>query len=626
MRSETDSVAPTVRKVSVLPAIQAFNSVSPRPETSRIRLRILLPFTLLLAFVMSVFLITTYIGAQRDREADLGDRAKAAERLFQHELAADTQMMHGVLDAVTADPSIKEVFLSGDREALSRRVKPLFESLRRDHGITHFYFSGPDRVTMLRMHRPDFFGDVIDRVTTLRAARTRRITHGLELGPLGTLTLRTVMPWQVDGRLIGFVELGHEIGHFVSEIHDILALDVVVLVYKKYLRYTQRKSAPGKLKSAWPWDRFKTMVALAATLPEVPAPLARLFEAGKHAYDTVVPIDEGGGKRVHVAFLSLDDAAGREIGDLVVIRDVTDEERAFRNSMLATTGISLLAGAAVLVLFLITLRRVEHDYRRKREVEGQFTRLSNEHERIVQVEKLSAVGTMVGEVAHQVNNPLVGVINMAQLAKRELDDPERARHLLDDIIAAGRHCHDFVNRMVEFVRASSSEVTPTEIGPLVRETIELFRQSARQHPKVGCELPARSVTLDVDPIMIRHALFNLLNNAAQAQARGGRPGARITIRVVARRNARDGAPGWAFIVEDQGPGLAQEVRVQMLTPFFTTRPDGTGLGLPVVQYVAHLHGGEISGENRDPVGARFTLWLPDRHAPDEDRGARPDPR
>lgn len=588
---------------------------SAKLDTGRVKLTILLPFTTLLVFVVGLFLITTYLAEKRATTTELLESAQAAQRLFQNEMEEDASMMHGTLDAIILNRELKAAFIAGNRDRLLRQVGPLFENLRDDHGISHFYFTSPDRKAFLRVHRPDLYGDAIDRATTLRAERTGKIAYGIELGTLGTLTLRAVIPWHDNGRLIGYVELGHDVGHFVEEVRDILGVNVVVMVYKTFIdRYSWEAGKASRLRQ-WPWSRLRTTVSVARTMEEVPAGLMPFLEQGRHPYQFMLPL-EGGGKQAHVAFVPLRDAGNQEIGDLVIIRDVTEERAAFASSMMLTAAASILAGGAVFFLFLTTLRRVEADYHHKREVEAKFSRLSREHERIVQVEKLSAIGMMIGEIAHQINNPLVGVVNMSQLALREAHDPERIRKLLENILGAGKHCRDFVKRMVEFTKISRSEFQRTELRKLIGDTIVLFRQSASNHPRVATDYPDLPVILEIDPVMIRHALFNLLTNAAQADAAANGDGA-ITVRLFPRVGGKDHAPGWCIAVEDRGPGLSEEIQERMFMPFFTTRAEGTGLGLPVVQYVVNLHGGHISGANNPGGGAYFTMWLPEQRPRDD---------
>jgi signal transduction histidine kinase len=524
---------------------------------------------------------------------DLTTSVRAVERLFRLQLDNDAAKLHATLCPISRDAALKAAFVDGDLGALQGQIAPLFERLHGQHRVTHFYVMDAAFRVVLRAHQPDMSGDVIDRATTRLAQESGRETQGLELGPLGTLTLRAVKPWYDGDTLIGYLELGEEIDHVAREIHAALGLDLLVLVEGRLL-------APPDNGTAGDAD---APVIVSSTLKEVPAAVAERLRRPAHerrgAEQTVA-----GARVLYTALLPLTDAAGLDVGEIAVVRDVTELQAGFRNALITAAVLILGVGALVFLLFYLVLDRVERDYRRQREMETRFARLSTEHQRIVQIEKLSEVGRTIGEIAHQINNPLVGVINMAQLAEREADDPVRVRALLGEIRRAGKDCHAFLQRMLAFTRVSRSERRPTEVTALVRDTIALFQQSTDRHPAVATELPP-PVTLEIDPVLVRHALFNLLANAGQVNP----PGGTITVRLQPAAGPHH-SPGWSLVVIDQGPGLTEAVRAKLFTPFFTTRPTGTGLGLAVVQHVAILHEGEVSGENHPGGGAIFALWLP----------------
>lgn len=269
-------------------------------------------------------------------------------------------------------------------------------------------------------------------------------------------------------------------------------------------------------------------------------------------------------------------------------------------------GIALLwlvTGLGGLILFAALYKLFHAVYRRQREAESQFARLSANHERMIQVEKLSAMGQMVSEIAHQLNNPLVGVINLAQLAERDVENPARVRELLAEVLKAGEHCRHFVQRMLRFTKVAHSEPRVTEIKGLVHETIAFFKQSVGSHHAVTLEAPEQDMLLRIDPVLVRHALFNLIHNAAQADPKG-------TVLVTIVPDTRKGVSGCRLDVSDCGPGIDPGVAKQLFTPFFTTKHDGTGLGLSVAQHIAMLHSGVVSAENRASGGACFSIWLP----------------
>ncbi|MBI3140630.1 MAG: histidine kinase, partial [Rhodocyclales bacterium] len=562
------------------------------------------PFAIALAFIMGVFAATFYFVETQVRERDLAERSAAVGKLLAQKLDKDTNLMWAVLRAMMGNPAVEAAFRKRDRSALARQGGPLFQTLRVDHRITHLYFTGPDLVNVYRLHSPADFGDEINRSTMLKARDLEEAVRGLELGPLGTLTLRLVVPWKKDGRILGYLEIGEEIEQLIEEVRDSLSVDILVLVEKRFLLPEQWRHGLALMNRQEDWERFRTHAAVAHTTAQLPAALSnRVLEkllAGRTAGL------EDRGRALHLAALPLDDASGRHIGELVVVRDITGLESTFRWSIAAVAVLSLLAAGGVLGVFYFALVRVERDYRRQHDLEHQLLRLNTEHQHILQVEKLSALGTMVGGIAHQLNNPLVGVVNMAQLADREADDPVRTREILADIRRAGEDCHTFMHRMLEFSKVSGFEAKPTPMAPLIEDTVLLFRQTENQRVPVETRLPDEPAVLTIDPILIRHALFNLLVNAAQATVGDGA----IVIGLERAANPGTGAPAWTLSVTDHGKGIAPEDMDKIFVPFFTTRSDGTGLGLPVVLHVALLHNGEITATNQPGGGARFAIWLP----------------
>ncbi len=265
----------------------------------------------------------------------------------------------------------------------------------------------------------------------------------------------------------------------------------------------------------------------------------------------------------------------------------------------------LVSGLGGTLLFAALFWLFRSVYHRQRAAESKFAKLSSEHERIVQMEKLSAMGQMVGEIAHQFNNPLVGVINLAQRAEKQTDNPQRVKELLGEIRQAGEHCSGFVKRMLDFTRMSHSEPQATDLAALARETIAFFRQTVGELPEIVFAAPedGEESMLQADPVLLRHALFNLIHNATQADPQGP-----ITVSLVQAQ--REGLDGWELVVADHGPGLSAEAAKKLFTPFFSTRTGGTGLGLSVAQHIVILHGGSIHAGANPGGGARFVIWLP----------------
>jgi signal transduction histidine kinase len=573
-----------------------------RPKS--IKLIFLRAFGLALLVIMGVFATAIYLVEAKVRDRDLAERTSAAAELFAVKLGKEDSLMRAVGHAMMGNADIEQAFRLRSRPELERQGRKLFEILRSDHRITHLYFSLPNRVNLYRFHSAERFGDVIDRVTMLHAHSQKQPVAGLELGPLGTLTLRTVMPWREADHALGYIEIGEEVEHLINEVSDILAVNLVVLLNKRYLARDQWQQGQTLMGRQGDWNRFSSHVAQAQTTSDLPSSLDELT-LGRLLAGQTVKI-KSGRRSLHLALVPLRDAGEHHIGELVLLRDISELEATFNGYMTLVIFLCLLVAASLFSVFYVALDRIDSNYQRQHELEHRLLRINTEHQRLLQLEKLSALGTMVGGIAHQLNNPLVGVVNMAQLAEREADDPQRVREALAEIQRAGKDCRSFVHRMLEFSKASHFERKPTPIAGLIEDTVLMYRQTESRHLAVDITLPEPPPELFVDPILLRHALFNLLQNAGQATE--GHAG--ITIRLVSKDDAATGKQGWLLTVADQGKGIPPDFLDKIFIPFFTSRSDGTGLGLPVVQQVVLLHDGHISACNRPEGGAEFALWLP----------------
>lgn len=580
-----------------------------------VRRHILARLAGLIAFVVVAFVMTVWIIERQTRDDDFTAAVHSVETLLAQKIATATGLMRATVAALGTSDEIAHAFQSGDRERLRAAAGPLFETLHRDHRITHLYFTGLDRVNFLRMHEPESHGDVIDRFTMKAAAATGRPTSGIELGAFGTLTLRSVTPWRHDGETIGLIELGEEIGPLLADTGVSLGVHLYALLRRDVIEPTAWRQGARMLGRPSHLAEFGDHVLVSQSPSETHSSEQALFP--ELLRDGSIRTVRSGGAPLSVATAPLTDASGREVGVLAIFADRSRAQATFTNWMILATLASLAAGAGVFFSFNRALSGVEAAYRRQHELEHRLLTISDEHQRIVQLEKLSAMGTMVGEIAHQLNNPLVGVVNMAQLAERSVDKPDRVRELLGEIRKAGQNCSAFVKRMLAFTKVSCFDSRPIDLRSVADEALALFNQSIGRRIAVERDMPETPAIAVVDPNLLGHAIFNLLTNAAQAI--GDRGSVRISLRPAAHG---DGRPGWRFTVEDDGPGISDDVMRRLFTPFFTTRKEGTGLGLAVVMHIVLMHEGEVTAANRSRGGASLALWVPEavsaaQRSPDE---------
>jgi two-component system, NtrC family, sensor histidine kinase HydH len=225
---------------------------------------------------------------------------------------------------------------------------------------------------------------------------------------------------------------------------------------------------------------------------------------------------------------------------------------------------------------------------------------------LVERERLAALGELAAVIAHEVRNPLAAMFNaVASLRRivRASNAPEDASTLVAILGEEAERINCIVSDLVDFARPMVLRRRKASLQDIFTE----LHDSAAARPEaatVGLEFdaPATLPPVDVDPRLVRQALFNLVLNAMQA-AKGGR----VLVRARSDGDTRDGRV--LIDIADSGPGIAAADQPRIFEPFFTTKAAGTGLGLPLVERVVEAHEGTLSFSSSS-AGTTFTIALP----------------
>ncbi len=223
---------------------------------------------------------------------------------------------------------------------------------------------------------------------------------------------------------------------------------------------------------------------------------------------------------------------------------------------------------------------------------------------MVQSEKLASLGRLASGIAHEINNPLTGILTYSSLLKEDLNNTEYAEDL-DTIITETLRCRKIVRGMLDFARETKLEKQPVQINQIIMESLSILEKHVNfQNIRIIKDLAPTIPICNLDVNQMKSVINNLCVNAADAMPDGGE------LAISTYHNKEKGTI--VMDVSDTGVGIPEEIIGRIFDPFFTTKETGkgTGLGLAVIYGIIERHGGNINVHSLVGKGTTFTIELP----------------
>ncbi len=253
-----------------------------------------------------------------------------------------------------------------------------------------------------------------------------------------------------------------------------------------------------------------------------------------------------------------------------------------------------------------------HSYPIRMEEEGRVTHAINQYvdvtqtidlrSRVIQGEKMAAVGLLAGNIAHELNNPLTGIYSLADLLLEDFDQEGNTYKDMLEIKDAARRCQRIIKDLLDFSSVENqSKPVDIDVNAIISKTLPLLKMAMREMNS-NVNLHEEPLNVNCNPQLLQQVIFNLINNACQAMEPGGELGV----------FTEKGGEQVFIYIRDTGPGIPDDIREFIFDPFFTTKDEGkgTGLGLSMSRSVVQRAGGELSLNDAYPGGTEFIIQLP----------------
>jgi signal transduction histidine kinase len=604
-------------------------------EKLTIKSRLFLVFFLIFLASTTFMGLFSYNRQVNQLEESLKDLARNQFELFQAILSADAEGLARAQTGLTRIESLLEPFAEGNREQLLTATAPVFEELERNHNVTHMYFIEPDGTVFLRAHKPEQYGDRLERATFIRAAETMKTAAGLEMGR-NFFSLRCVAPIPLQGEPIGFLEVAEEVEHVFEQMKAIAGNDVSLFLTEAFLR---------KYKMDFGSEQVDGFYILYPTDKEVSQPLAAhsgdLIRAGLKEF--VVGIVELDGKKYGVGVGPFRDAFGETAGVLFSHRDLSPLYSAMWKGIMASITVFIGIFVVSTLLFYLSLRKSvklfgtlrSHiqmvtktwDLSRPLEVDtgdeigelvGDFNLMKQEIRKLKEslefrADELAAANRELEafsySVSHDLRLPLTRIYTAGQMLQEGYAESldTTGSFLVRNICQASASMEELIEALLMLSRIGRSEMhrETVDIGLLSRD-IAGELQISNPERNVDWVIPT-GLSVRGDANLLKVALRNLLENAWKYTGPVSDP--RIEVGMFDQQGKK------MVFVRDNGVGFDMKDADRLFKPFQRLHDakdfPGTGVGLATVQRIIHLHGGTVWVKGEKGKGTSFFFSLPE---------------
>ncbi len=220
-------------------------------------------------------------------------------------------------------------------------------------------------------------------------------------------------------------------------------------------------------------------------------------------------------------------------------------------------------------------------------------------EHLKRVEKMAAMDEMISGIAHEINNPLASLSGSIQMLREDTNPGSSEDKLMQIILRETKRLETIVNDIRWFAKPRIENASEIKISVVIEEIVQLFLNDPEWNNKINLTMHLnKDVRIFIDPLHFHQILWNLLKNAAQSIENTGK----ITINLNAHKNR-----GTYLVIEDTGVGIPSKDCNHIFDPFYTSKPDGTGLGLPIIHRIIDTYNGIIDFESTPGQGTIFTI-------------------
>lgn len=578
-----------------------------------IRSRIILPFGIIVLLILSLGFLLFSHHVRNLIDIDFNNSKENIMEVFYKDISSESEILNCYIDLIKVNKDIQTAWVLKDREQLFNLTKATNKTLLESFNITHFYFHGLDSVCFLRVHNPQRYGDVIDRFTLKGAVNDLTVTSGIELGSYGTFTLRVVSPWIVNGDLVGYVELGKEIGNITDKFNNILDIEIFFSIEKKFLNFEKWEEGVEMIGSDGSWDQMTNHVILGKNT-DLLSPIFNFIDQLKRANNKMIISFSSKENYYRAGLIEAIDVNMQTVGDIIVLKDISIQQKSLNMALMYLVISSLFIALIGFILIWILLGRIQKKLDKANiDLVIKIKELKVSTNEAIESKSIaekanSMKNDFLANISHELRTPLNGILGMTGLIlDSDLDEDQKV--FMQMIEESGDYLYRIISDLLDFSQIETGALTIKPVyfnlSNLVKNTISVLKPTAeKKNIKLLYSIKPEIINYYGDRVRVGQILINLITNSVKYSEHG-----EIKVNIELTEELE-------ISIIDMGIGIASDKIhtifdsfIQIENTYIKTH-EGVGIGLSIVKHLVELLNGKINLESQLGVGTTFKITLP----------------
>ena len=568
------------------------------------KLKVVLTLAICFISALMIFLGLEYYQFTKEVKFHSQENLEMTRQSYLQNLKAEINKVCALLKVLDLNTEVKEKFKEKDRYGLYNLCFPIFDDLKNENNISNWYFIEPDSTYFLRMNNYAIYGDKAGGYLYKQAVDNHDHATGIEFTD-NDFSIRVIHKYYDKDSLIGYTEIGEEIGQIFKALKQETGNDVSLFINKKYIERADWEFLKLKKGLKANWEHMENYADIEQTIDIDFTREINIEELGDEG--TILETVKENGSYYSKSVFPVYDTEGKKIGGVFVLTNVDSIYKTFISRLISTILIYLSSFIVIGVIIFLIIQRINKDIRM-----AKLDAEKSAHKALVAD---SAKSEFLANMSHEIRTPMNAIMGFSEILKEQLSEPKYLEYI-DIIITSGKTLLGLINDILDLSKIEAGKMEfqyrPVDPHALFGDIAKIFagkikNKGLRLITEIDGKLPA---SLLLDEVRIRQILFNLVGNAVKFTAEGY-----IELKVKGVFHPDRSKIDLIFSVKDTGIGISQDDKKVIFDAFTqskgqsTKKYGGTGLGLAITKKLVELMNGEISVDSIVGKGSIFKVII-----------------